>query len=229
MRTLSRPTLSVLALALLAACEPPESEGKPILVEPIALRSGAWTLEVVDATMAGPCEGMDLREIVGSQLEAGLRLRSGGRAVVQLDGVRMTGDYVGNHLEVTGALYLGDPGEPEMEPHPDEEEVDHDDEGTDTGGEDAEEGGGDGASHPSPGPADDAPEAPEPGAQVYLSASALGPARLEGTLTVDYDLPGLRCVVDADVEGRFGEDGERPDEPVVVGTETGCDEDVDCG
>lgn len=223
MRTLSRPTLSVLALALLAACEPPEPEGGPILVEPIALRSGAWTLEVIDATMAGPCEGMDMREIVGSQLEAGLQLRSGGRAIVQLDGVRMTGDYVGRHLEVAGALYLGDPGEPEVEPHPDDEEEE-------IGADDTDEAGDEGAVGEEDEPRDE-PVGPEPevGAEVSLSAEALGATRLEGTLTVDYDLPGMRCVVHADVEGRFGEDGGRPDEPVVVGTETGCDEDEDCG
>lgn len=237
MRTLSRPTLSVLALALLAACEPPEPEVGPPLVAPISLRAGAWTLEVIDATMAGPCEGMDMREIVGSRLEAGLRLREDGRAVVLLDGLRMEGVYKSNRLDVSGELMVGMGGEPEVEPDPGEDEpeplVDEDEgEGEDEGAP-GDEGGGEDDDPREPDGDDPREEPvdprPEHAATVSLTGVALRPTLFEGSLTVDYDLPDLRCVIHAEIEGAHGVDEGRPDEPVAVETGTGCDEDEDCG
>ena len=242
MRSLSRPTLSALALALLTACPPIDPVPMPPLVETVDLRSGDWMLHVVDATLAGPCAGVDPREVVGAEMEAVLRLRGGGRALVVLDGIQLRGEHVGPHLDVSGYLPVFD-GEPEPEEErPDDDRPDDDRPDGDRPDEDRPDDGDlavstdvdsddsvdsdDGAY----GDDDGAPGEPEPayGAEVALFAVALSPRSMEGTLTVSYDLPDFRCVIEADFEGRFGgATGE--EEPVVVGTGGGCGDDEDCG
>ena len=234
--------LAALPLSLLLACPPVDPETEPPVMSAVALRSGEWQLDIVDASLDGRCSDLTLRDVLSTEFDARIDVRRDGRATVVLDGVRLRGGYDGRLLEVAGHVDMG-VGEPEPEDDRPDEDTDTDTD-TDTGyGEDTETGSETDADSDASEDGDDDTDAPAPPdaapedrfpIEISLAAEALDARRIEGTLEVDYDMPDMRCVVKAQVEGRFL-GAHEPDEPVVVvgedeeGEEGDCPDDVDCG
>lgn len=216
--SLSRSLLSLVALLSLSACQP-VCEGEcidPPVVEPIELRSGAWSFEVTDARLLGACEGMDMRDIVGQELRGDLRVEGSGRASLELEGVVLRGEYRGRMLDLSGDIGA------EPEPHPGEGE----DEGEVVVGveeppcEDEPHPGGGGGGGGAGGSAGGSPGGERP--DIHLVASALDARRLEGSLVVTGAAGGGSCTIEAELSGRHlgDEDPVRPDEPSEPREET---------
>lgn len=196
--------LALPALGLLVACPPLEPPLGPEPGQRAELRSGAWSLELEGIELEGRCDELSPRELEGTVIEGWLKLGPE-RAIFDLDGVVLRGRYADRWLDVAGTL---------------EDQV-----GV-VVGEDEEAVGLEEEDEAAPPPcmeADEDEDCEEEEEEhrpdheelwVELSALAVGPERMEGSMAISYDLPDLRCTVYADVYGHFmGEDRPGQEEP----------------
>ncbi|MCB9777596.1 MAG: hypothetical protein H6742_03445 [Alphaproteobacteria bacterium] len=220
-RSLSRLFALPLAAVALTACPPIEGPLGP--GRGGELREGTWRIDIEDAYVDGRCDGVRARDIIegGPYL---MDLRTDGRMVgARFEGMDMQGGIDARWLELHGFLSMeGEPGVPE-EPRPGEEE-------SRPGEEEIEVGGGEVDEEAPPAPCEAEPEPPGggsggggggatppptegPGIRADLYGDIVAPERFAGTLTVSYDLPDMRCAIEAELVATWVSEGGVEEEP----------------
>ena len=188
--------ISLFSLVLSAlACEPvsPIIEGNG--ASPV---DGEWRMEVVDVESHGRC-GIDDSELLGLTMGMTVETRDETGIRFNIDGMELKGTMDSGWLYATGRIVEDSPAiDVEVEsdiPIDDEEDWDH-------GGSSSE--GSDARTQ------EDREPRSEMGVHTVLEAIALTRTRMEGELTVEYDLPEMQCVLVLEFDAAHTGDQDRP-------------------